>query len=100
VHIDELRGSNSLSITNIVHEMDAMLPAQVRQSRRIYSNSRGAGYVWSNEIELSISDYSIEKEISHFDPVRSDAAEHTYKTLVVVGLWQPVYPEGFNERCR
>lgn len=97
VYIDELRGSNSLSITDTVHEFGAELPSDIQRSGRIYKS--GATYQWTNNILLGLSDFTIEKSSMRFDEVQGEAAEHTYKTLFVVGLWQPVYPDGFENRC-
>ncbi len=97
VYIDELRGSNSLSITDTIHELGTDLPAGIQRSGRIYRS--GATYQWTGNILLGLSDFAIERSSMRFDEARSDAAEHTYKTLFVIGLWQPVYPDGFDNRC-
>jgi hypothetical protein len=97
VYVNELRGSKSLSITDAVYELGAALSLNVQRTGKIHAG--GATYQWTSSISLALSDYAIERDLKRFDEVRGKEAERAYKTLFVIGLWQPVYPDGFEERC-
>jgi hypothetical protein len=99
VYVNELVGSNSLSVIDAVHALDAALPSDIRRTGRIYKNENGARYQWTRDVSLLLGDFAIEKVLSRFDEEVSTKAEQTYKTLFVIALWQPVYPDGFENRC-
>lgn len=97
VYIYELRGSNNLSLSDVYDQFGSALPSLVQKTRS--TAPIGEGYYWNKDISLQIISFASEGGILNFNKALSDAAMQTYKTLFVVGLNEPVYPEGHNNRC-
>ena len=97
VYVYELRGSNNLSLSDVYQEYYSSLPSEVQHTK--VSSSAGNGYEWKKGVNLETSSFAAQRDILPFDSTRGEAAEQTYKTLFVVGLNQPVYPDNFDYRC-